>query len=116
MLEVPVAYASDSLGITRKKSAWLIGSGIFAFSLVIIFNSAALFGLVVNFATEFSEPLIGILFCIFVGWIWQRNALLAELKQGNPDMENTLFWKIWPNYVRFVCPAIVLALLLRSFL
>ncbi len=116
MLEVPVAYASDSLGITRKKSAWLIGLGIFAFSLVIIFNSAALFGLVVNFATEFSEPLIGILFCIFVGWIWQRNALLAELKQGSPDMENTLFWKIWPSYVRFVCPAIVLVLLLRSFL
>jgi len=116
MLEVPVAYASDSLEVSRKKSSWLVGLGIFLFSLLIIFNMGALFDAVVNFATQFSEPLIGILFCLFVGWVWQRNALLAELKQGNPEMENTLFWKIWPNYVRFVCPAVVLALLVRSFL
>ena len=74
-----------------------------------------LFDWVVNFATQFSEPLVGILFCLFVGWVWHRHSLLEELKQGNPDLENTLFWRIWPNYVRFVCPAIVLILLMRSF-
>jgi NSS family neurotransmitter:Na+ symporter len=116
MLEVPVAYANDSLGLSRKKAAWLVGIAIFAFSVLIIFNMALLFDTVVNFATQFSEPLIGILFCFFVGWVWKRDNLLLELREGCPDMQETFFWKIWPAYVRFVCPTIVLALLLRSFI
>ena len=115
MLEVPVAYASDSLGASRKKSAWIVGGLIFIFSVVIIYNMNPLFDWVVNFATQFSEPLVGILFCFFVGWIWHRHSLLEELKQGNPELQQTLFWRIWPNYVRFACPAIVLILLIRSF-
>lgn len=115
MLEVPVAYANESRGIQRKKAAWLVGTAIFAFSLVIIFNAAWLFDWVVRIATEFSEPLIGILFCVFVGWVWQRDKLLQELKQGSPHVERTLFWKIWPTYVKFVCPLIVIGLLIRSF-
>lgn len=115
MLEVPVAYASDSHGLTRKKSAWLVGLSILAFSIIIMFNMSWLFGKVINFATEFSEPLIGILFCIFVGWVWRRDQLLGELQEGNSQMQETFFWKIWPNYVRFVCPAMIIALLVRSF-
>jgi len=115
MLEVPVAYASDSHGMSRNKASWLIGGSILLFSTLLIFNMSWLFGKVVNFATEFSEPLIGILFCFFVGWVWKRDQLLGELKEGSPNVEETLFWKIWPHYVRIVCPAIVLTLLIRSF-
>ena len=70
MLEVPVAYANDSLGASRKKSAWMVGGVIFVLSVVIIYNMNPLFDWVVNFATQFSEPLVGILFCLFVGWVW----------------------------------------------
>lgn len=115
MLEVPVAYASDSRGMKRKTAAWSVGLVIFVFSLVIILNASWLFDWVVKIATEFSEPLVGILFCIFVGWVWRRDQLLAELKQGSPHLERTLFWKIWPTYVKFVCPLIVVALLVRTY-
>ena len=80
MLEVPVAYANDSLGASRKKSAWMVGGVIFVLSVVIIYNMNPLFDWVVNFATQFSEPLVGILFCLFVGWVWHRHSLLEELK------------------------------------
>jgi NSS family neurotransmitter:Na+ symporter len=116
MLEVPVAYANDSLNVSRRKSAWLTGIGVFALSTLIIFNMGWLFDGVVKFATEFSEPMIGILFCFFVGWVWNRDQLLAELKEGAPEMESTFFWKVWPAYVRFICPLIVLGLMVRSFI
>lgn len=116
MLEVPVAYANDSLGLSRKKAAWYVGIAILAFSVFIVFNMAWLFDGVVNFATQFSEPLIGILFCFFVGWVWKRDTLLGELKEGCPEMQESFFWKVWPAYVRFVCPTVVLALLVRSFI
>ena len=34
--------------------------------------------------------------------------LLAELQKGAPDIENGLFWKIWPWYVKLVCPLVIL--------
>jgi NSS family neurotransmitter:Na+ symporter len=116
MLEVPVAYANDSLGLSRKKAAWYVGIAILGFSVLIVFNMSWLFNGVVDFATQFSEPLIGILFCFFVGWVWKRDTLLGELKEGCPEMQESFFWKVWPAYVRFVCPAVVLALLVRSFI
>lgn len=115
MLEVPVAYAKESHQLSRRRAAWLVGLVVFAISVIIIINFAALFGFVINLTTKYSEPLIGILFCLFAGWVWNRNQLLAELKQGNPDIEQSLFWKIWPTYVRFVCPIIVLGVFIHSF-
>jgi len=82
--------------------------------VVIIFNFDDLFSLVINFTTKYSEPLIGILFCLFAGWVWNRNQLLSEIQQGMPMAENSLFWKIWPSYVRFVCPLIVLGIFIHS--
>ncbi len=115
MLEVPVAYASESHSITRKKSAWLVGGFVFLMSVAIILNMGWLFDRVVQFATEFSEPLVGILFCLFVGWVWKRDQLLQEMREGSPQVEQTFFWKIWPTYVKVVCPLIVFGLLTRSF-
>jgi len=115
MLEVPVAYACESHKMPRKRAAWLVGGAIFLFSVAIVFNASWLFDKVVQFATEFSEPIIGILFCLFVGWVWRRDQLLQEMKEGNPQVEQTFFWKIWPTYVKFICPLVVVALLMRSF-
>jgi NSS family neurotransmitter:Na+ symporter len=114
MLEVPVAYASESKNMPRAKAAWVVGGLVLLISLVIVFNFGTLFPLVIAFTTKYSEPLIGLLFCVFVGWIWHRNHILDEIKQGYPDAENGLFWKIWPTYVKFVCPLLVLALFWHS--
>lgn len=114
MLEVPVAYAQESHNKTRKGAAWIVGLLIAAVSTVIIFNFERLFVFVIDLTTKYSEPLIGILFCFFLGWVWNRASLLEEIKQGSPDIETSLFWKVWPNYVRFVCPIIVLAVFMHS--
>ncbi len=115
MLEVPVAHAQESLGLARKKAAWVVGLVIMAVSVVIVFNFGVLFGWVIDLTTKYSEPLIGILFCVFAGWIWKRNELLQELQQGKPDVENSFFWKVWPAYVKVVCPLIVLMVFMHSF-
>ena len=115
MLEVPVSYVSETHKLSRKRATLLVGVTILFISYLIIFNAALLFDNVVAFTTEFSEPIIGILFCVFVGWVWRRNKLLNELKQGSPLIEQGLFWKIWPHYVRFVCPVVVLIILWQGF-
>tara|TARA_B100000749_G_C18447464_1_gene474876 strand:+ start:885 stop:2219 length:1335 start_codon:yes stop_codon:yes gene_type:complete len=114
MLEVPVAYMVESKGLVRKKAVLLMASIIFGLSCIIIVNFSTLFGFVIALTTEYSQPLLGLVLCIFAGWIWKRDAILAELKEGDENAEHSVFWKIWPWYVRFVCPVIIALMFYRS--
>lgn len=114
MLEVPVAYTIENHGVGRRTAVWLIGAAIAAVSLLILLNFSALFGLVITVTTRYSQPLLGFMFCIYVGWIWHRDGLLTELRKGSPEIEATWFWKIWPWHLRLVCPAIILLIFVQS--
>ncbi|WP_063381310.1 sodium-dependent transporter [Pseudoalteromonas luteoviolacea] len=104
MLEAPVSYVVEKFALARVQATWLIGLIVSVVSVSIIFNFSALFGFVVQLTTQFAQPLLGMLCCIFAGWIWHRSKLLAAIKEGNEAVDNTLFWKIWPWYIKFVCP------------
>src|SRR5690606_4493515 len=106
MLEVPVALAVEKTPVSRSGACWLIGGVIFLGTVLLTVKFEALFGLVVTMTTEYSQPLLGIALCLFAGWVLNRNQLLKEIRSGYPDAENSLFWKIWPFYVRFVCPSL----------
>lgn len=114
MLEVPVAYAVENLSIQRNKAAWLVGSVISIASLIIALNFGKLFGLVITVTTQYAQPLLSLVMCLFVGWVWYRNSLLNEVKAGFKKVEEGLFWKVWPNYVRFICPLIIVVVFLKS--
>lgn len=114
MLEVPVAYVIEEHGLERKTAVFSIGGAIALASCVILLNFESLFGLVIAFTTRYSQPLLGFMFCIYAGWVWHRDQLLQELRKGSPNVENTVFWKIWPWYVKLVCPVIILGIFMHS--
>lgn len=114
MLEVPVAYAIEEHGVDRKRSVVVIGLAIAVVSGTILLNFEQLFGFVVALTTRYSQPLLGFMFCLYAGWVWRRDAILQELRKGNPEVEQGLFWKIWPSYVRYVCPVIILAIFAQT--
>jgi NSS family neurotransmitter:Na+ symporter len=108
MLEVPVAYGVEYHGVQRREAATIVGFIITIISLIIVFNFDPMFDWVVTATTEFSQPLLGLFFCIFAAWIWRRNDILEEIKQGNSEVESGIFWKIWPIYIKFICPLAIL--------
>ncbi|MDJ0939461.1 MAG: sodium-dependent transporter [Woeseiaceae bacterium] len=114
MLEVPVAYAVENHGLERKRATYLAGGVIIVLSGVIILNFEALFGLAIAASTRYGQPLLGLLLCVFAGWIWHRDGVLNELKKGNPDAEQGPFWKIWPFYVRTIVPAAIIIVFVQS--
>lgn len=114
MLEVPVAYVVESKGIGRTRAVWAITLAIFIASSTIAFNMGALFGFVIDLTTKYSQPLLGLVLCIFAGWVWKRDQILEELKHGNENIEQGLFWKIWPWYIRFVCPVVIIVMFYRT--
>jgi NSS family neurotransmitter:Na+ symporter len=116
MLEVPVAYTIEEHGVGRKPAVLAIGSVIALISTVILLNFETLFGLVIAVTTRYSQPLLGFMFCLYAGWVWHRDTLLQELRKGDAGAEHKLFWKIWPGYVRVVCPLIILLIFAQSFM
>ena len=114
MLEVPVSYVVENRKVARNKAVWLIAAIIFSISVIILLNFATLFGFVIALTTRYSQPLLGLMLSIFAGWVWHRNSILAELKKGDADAGHSWFWRIWPWYVKFVCPVIILLMFYRS--
>ncbi|WP_375056719.1 sodium-dependent transporter [Zobellella sp. DQSA1] len=114
MLEAPVSLAMESTGLSRIKATWLMTGLCTLISAVIVFHFGSLFGLVITLTTQYAQPLVSLCITLYAGWVWQRNKVLAELKSGNPDLEQGLFWKIWPWYVRLVCPVLVLVVIIQS--
>jgi NSS family neurotransmitter:Na+ symporter len=115
MLEVPVAYVVESKGFSRAKAVWGLTTVIFFVSTVIALNFGELFGLVISLTTQYSQPLLGFVLCIFAGWVWHRDNILQELEKGDEGVSASLFWMIWPWYIRFVCPVVILIMFYRSF-
>jgi NSS family neurotransmitter:Na+ symporter len=72
------------------------------------------FDAIISLTTEWAQPLIGLLICLFAGWVFYRNAILQEIKQGKPDAEHSLFWKLWPVYVKLICPALIAIIILQG--
>lgn len=114
MLEGPVSYAVERHNMERKKATTIIGFVILLMSFVIIANISFMLDFVAALATEYGQPIIAMLCCVFVGWIWNRNDLLSEIKQGNDTVENSLFWKIWPVYTKFICPLAIAMVFIHS--
>jgi NSS family neurotransmitter:Na+ symporter len=115
MLEVPVSYAVEAHQVNRNKATWLVGLILLAISTLICLNFDSLFGFVITITTERAQPLLSMMLCIFAGWIFYRNSILQELKSGSPDVEQGLFWKIWPAYVKFFCPLLIVITFAQGF-
>ncbi|MCE7997123.1 MAG: sodium-dependent transporter [Roseivirga sp.] len=116
MLEPVVAYVVDSRKIKREKATWFTGGFFWLVSLIIVFNYQALFDLVVTATTVYSQPFLGLAIAIFAGWVLKKNVLLNELKNGYPELEGSFFYKVWPIFLKVVCPILILVVFLQSFL
>jgi NSS family neurotransmitter:Na+ symporter len=114
MLEVPVAYLIERYGLSRARATVLAGGVIAGVSATIVIHFEALFGLVITVSTRYGQPLLGIAICIFAGWVWRRDALLTELKKNDLAADQRLFWRVWPAYVKWVCPLIIGIILVQS--
>ena len=114
LLEVPVSYAVETHKVSRKSATLWLTSVIFGISVVICLNFDIAFDAIISLTTEWAQPLISLLICLFAGWVFYRNAILQEIKQGKPNAENSLFWKLWPVYVKLICPTLIAVIIFQG--
>ncbi|MGI0118628.1 sodium-dependent transporter [Zooshikella sp. RANM57] len=114
MLEVPVALIQEKTQQKRSYITWGLGLLALLVSTLIIFNFKQLFGLVIAISTEYMQPLTALITCILGAWLWNRQQVIAELKQGYPELMTGFFWKVWPWYVRVVCPLLIVVVIANT--
>lgn len=114
MLEAPVNALVEETGQSRAQMVWVVGATIGLISSLIIYNFSALFGAVVTLTTVYMQPLLALIFGLLLTWVLRQNYLLKALQDGAPEMESSWFWKIWPWYVKFICPVLILLVIWRG--
>jgi len=113
LLEVPVSYLIDEHQVSRKKASIGIGGLVMLFAVIISFN----INLIDVLATIFNNvglPLGGLMLCTFLAWFWKSEKAMDEIRHGFEDMDNTLFPKIWPVFVTYICPLLIALVLITT--
>ena len=107
LLEVPVSYMIDERGISRPKAAGALGGFIGLISVIISFNLGLIDWLVIIF-NNVGLPLGGLMICLFLAYVWKTGNALNEMEEGFEGAGNSLFGKIWPLFVKVICPILIL--------
>ena len=123
LLESPVAWLVENLGINRVKATayagivvWLLGmctvlsfnKWAFSFTFVGQEKTNGLFDIFDLLTASIMLPLGGILISIFVAWAMSQESSFDELKQS------MTFYKVWQFTVRFIAPTGVILIFLQA--
>lgn len=108
MLEAPVNALREEANCERNIGVWIIAFVVTALSSVIIYNFESLFALVITISTVYMQPIMALVFGLMLTWVLRQNHLLKALQKASPNIQNSWFWKIWPWYVKFVCPVLII--------
>ncbi len=115
MLETPVSVMVERIKFRRRRACWLVTLAAATLSIAIILNIEVLLSLTVKLTTQYLMPVLCLITTIYCAWLIRQDKLLAEIREGFPDIESSLFWKVWPWYIRIVCPSLIFLLVLNSF-
>ena len=115
MHEAVTSYFVEKRGMSRNKGAWLV-TGI-ALTLATIASLSMgpwsdftvvgmnIFDLLDNFTAIIMLPILGIMTSVFVGWIWRKEDMKAELTaEGGVDKATYPFIRF---LLKWVCPVLV---------
>jgi len=126
MLETMTARIVEIRGMTRTKSAVMIGSGTFLMGLITVFSFSSWenvylldaiptfagktpFELIDYLVSNIMMPLGGMLYALFAGWWLSKDTSIFELGIGDGSL-----YKLWLLLVRIVAPLAVAAIFVSN--
>ncbi|MBQ2365190.1 MAG: sodium-dependent transporter [Alistipes sp.] len=115
MHEAVTSYFVEKRGMSRKRAATLVTLGAMALATVASLSlgmwqdvkilNLNFFGLLDTFTGIVMLPLLGIITAIFVGWVWKKEDMKAELTaEGGIDKAT---YPVVRFLLRYVCPILV---------
>jgi NSS family neurotransmitter:Na+ symporter len=119
LLEIPVAYAIERLGLRRGRAALATGAAAFVLGVPSALGFGALSdvrlaGLPILDAVDFVAsnvllPASGLAIVLFAGWHWREADALAAVGFRRGQLA-----RLWHASIRYVAPAVIAIVFLRS--
>lgn len=121
LLEVPVAFAMQRFGWTRRRASLLLGMLIFMLGIpaslgfgpwadLTLAGGRGILDAMDFVAVNLLLPLSGLLLALFVGWVWQRQEALAAA-----DLQPAgRLGRGWHFSMRYIVPLLVAVVLVSS--
>lgn len=113
LLEVPVSYMIDEHKVPRKKAAVGVGGVVMVFAVIIAFHTS-LIDVLVTIFNNVGLPLGGFMLCIFLAWFWKSENAMDEIRHGFENIDRSIFPKVWPFFVTYVCPILIALVLITT--
>ena len=113
--EVPTSYLMQKGNMSRQSAIVIVGTVLTALSLMLAIFFDTLFSAVVTLTTEMAQPLVALGIAIYLGWIWRQQSLLKAIALQDDVNHQSLFWRLWPIYVKYICPILITAIAIRQF-
>ncbi|MDR9767731.1 sodium-dependent transporter [Shewanella baltica] len=113
--EVPTSYVMQKFGLSRQRATLVIGLLLTSLSLLLAVFFETLFSFTIMLTTQIAQPLVALGIAIYLGWIWRQTQLLKAIRGQDGVDTAGLFWRIWPRYVKYVCPVLIIAIAIRQF-
>ena len=115
MHEAVTSYFVEKRNMSRKKAAWLVTFGAMALATTAslslgMWSDVTILGMNIfdtldTFTGKFMLPILGVMTAIFVGWIWKKEDMKAELTaEGGIDKATYPFVRF---LLKWVCPVLV---------
>lgn len=127
MVEVVGSWLIDSKKWTRKKATWTVGIGAFlvgipsalsngssdTLSTVTLFGQTGVLNIMDHVFGTVSMLIVVLTTCLYTGWVIDTNKVIDEIQEGSPYFKTTILASAWKFFVRFVCPIIILLVVLN---
>lgn len=127
MVEVVGSWLIDAKKWTRKKATWTVGIGAFmagipaalsngssaAFSNVSLFGQTGVLNIMDHVFGTVSMMIVVLTTCLYSGWVLDTNKVIDEINEGSPFFKTTFLAGTWKFFVRFVCPVIIIIVVLN---
>lgn len=114
IIEAFTSAAIDKFGYSRKRFVSILAIVGFAGSIIFTSNAGLYWlDIVDHFLTHYGLITVGILECILVGWLYKD---LSKLKESLNQITFIKLGSIWVFFVRFFAPAVLLIVLISSFI
>jgi NSS family neurotransmitter:Na+ symporter len=127
MVEVVGSWLIDSKKWSRKKATWTVGIAAFIvgipsalangsselLSSVQLFGQTGVFNIMDHVFGTVSMLIVVLTTCLYTGWVIDTNKVIDEIDSGAPYFKTTFLAGAWKFFVRFVCPIIILLVVLN---
>lgn len=109
LMEVVTIYISEEYAISRKKSTFLVTTGVIILGIISSY-STGFFNILDVSTAKYMLPAGGLFISIFVGWYLNKRIVAAELTNDDKFKFGVGFLKVYIFLLRYVAPIAILSI------